>query len=393
MLKNWILILNVLLWSMVAQAEEEPENLHAQSAVLMDAESGRVLFEKNGYDVKAMASTTKIMTCIVALENCVEDTIVTFSKNAVAQPKVHLAAGVGEQFYLKDLLYSLMLESHNDTAVAIAEAIAGSEEVFADLMNKKAKEIGCDNTYFITPNGLDAVDETGKHSTTAVDLAKIMSYSILKSPQKERFLEITSTQNHSFSNLGRNKTYSCVNHNSFLSMMGEAISGKTGFTSEAGYCYVGAVESKGRTFVISLLACGWPNHKSYKWQDMRKLATYALENYEYEEMKLPKEIKPIRVTDGISRTNELYGDGEVEIAINYGDSFEVLKRKDEKVEMLVEKKEILEAPVEKDTKVGVLRYCLNDDLIGEFELVTIEAVARKNMKWYFGKMVEEFYDL
>ena len=121
--------MSVLLWSTTVHAEEEPVNLHAQSAVLMDAESGRVLFEKNGYDIKAMASTTKIMTCIVALENCSEETIVTFSNNADAQPKVHLAALSGERFYLKDLLYSLMLESHNDTAVAIAEAVAGSEEM------------------------------------------------------------------------------------------------------------------------------------------------------------------------------------------------------------------------------------------------------------------------
>ena len=211
--------MSVLLWSTTVHAEEEPVNLHAQSAVLMDAESGRVLFEKNGYDIKAMASTTKIMTCIVALENCSEETIVTFSNNADAQPKVHLAALSGEQFYLKDLLYSLMLESHNDTAVAIAEAVAGSEENFAVLMNQKAQELGCDDTYFITPNGLDASDEGGKHSTTAVDLARIMSYCILKSPQKERFLEITSAPSHSFSNLQGDRTYSCVNHNSFLGMM------------------------------------------------------------------------------------------------------------------------------------------------------------------------------
>lgn len=378
---------------MVAQAEEEPENLHAQSAVLMDAESGRVLFEKNGYDVKAMASTTKIMTCIVALENCVEDTIVTFSKNAVAQPKVHLAAGVGEQFYLKDLLYSLMLESHNDTAVAIAEAIAGSEEVFADLMNKKAKEIGCDNTYFITPNGLDSVDETGKHSTTAVDLAKIMSYSILKSPQKERFLEITSTQNHSFSNLGRNKTYSCVNHNSFLSMMGEAISGKTGFTSEAGYCYVGAVESKGRTFVISLLACGWPNHKSYKWQDMRKLATYALDNYEYEEIVIPKNLNQIPVKNGISGTNKLFEEAEVQVGIKSVVPIRVLKKNDETISMKIERKEMLAAPVKKGLKVGTISYYLNENEIVNLDVITMESVAEKGVKWYFGKILEEYYEL
>ena len=110
--------------------EEEPKQLYAQSAVLMDADSGRVLFEKNGYEQKAMASTTKIMTCILALEKGKPDQIVTVSENAARQPRVHLGMANGEQFYLRDLLYSLMLESHNDSAVAIAEQVGGKVEGF-----------------------------------------------------------------------------------------------------------------------------------------------------------------------------------------------------------------------------------------------------------------------
>ena len=392
-MKKWILFLSVLLWSITVHAEEEPVNLHAQSAVLMDAESGRVLFEKNGYDIKAMASTTKIMTCIVALENGEESSIVTFSKNADAQPKVHLAALSGEQFYLKDLLYSLMLESHNDTAVAIAEAVAGSEENFAVLMNHKAQELGCKDTYFITPNGLDACDEEGKHSTTAIDLARIMRYCILKSPKKERFLEITTTSSYSFSNLQGDRTYSCVNHNLFLNMMSEAISGKTGFTSEAGYCYVGAVESEGRTFVISLLACGWPNNKNYKWQDMQKIATYALENYAYEEIKIPRNLYKIPVLKGISSTGELFGKAEVKCGIQIPESTKVLKKDIEKIEMKVTVEDMLVAPVEKGRKVGILNCYLNEKQIASFDIVTMEEVAKKEMRWYWVKMLEEFYNL
>lgn len=392
-MKKWILFLSVLLWSITVHAEEEPDNLHAQSAVLMDAESGRVLFEKNGYDIKAMASTTKIMTCIVALENGEESSIVTFSKNADAQPKVHLAALSGEQFYLKDLLYSLMLESHNDTAVAIAEAVAGSEENFAVLMNHKAQELGCKDTYFITPNGLDACDEEGKHSTTAIDLARIMSYCILKSPKKERFLEITTTSSYSFSNLQGNRTYSCVNHNLFLNMMSEAISGKTGFTSEAGYCYVGAVESEGRTFVISLLACGWPNNKNYKWQDMQKIATYALENYAYEEIKPQVNLEPISVENGIPNANKLYEEAEVQVEIGNVESMKILKKDNEIIEMRVKKEDMLVAPVEKGRKVGEIGYYLNNKEIGNFDIVTKEDVAKKEMRWYWVKLLEEFYNL
>ena len=386
-------ILSVMLWSATVHAEEEPENLHAQSVVLMDAESGRVLFEKNGYDIKSMASTTKIMTCIIALENCSEETIVTFSDNADMQPKVHLAALSGEQFYLRDLLYSLMLESHNDTAVAIAETVAGSEEAFAELMNRKALEIGCEDTYFITPNGLDAVDQTGKHSTTAADLARIMSYCVLKSPKRERFLEITATPAYNFLNMQGTKSYSCVNHNSFLAMMNEAISGKTGFTSEAGYCYVGAIESEGRTFVISLLACGWPNNKNFKWQDMRKLADYALENYEYEEIKLPVNLDPIPVENGIPNTNKLYEEVEVQLEIENVEPMKILKKDNGIVEMRVKKEDILVAPVEKGRKVGEIGYYLNNKEIGNFDIVTKEDVAQKEVRWYWVKLLEEFYNL
>lgn len=119
----------------------------------------------------AMASTTKIMTCILALENGQEQTVATASAKAAAAPKVHLGVREGEQFLLGDLLYSLMLESHNDAAVMIAETIGGSVEEFASLMNEKAAAIGCTDTHFVTPNGLDASDAGGDHHTTAADLA------------------------------------------------------------------------------------------------------------------------------------------------------------------------------------------------------------------------------
>ncbi|MBE5985836.1 MAG: D-alanyl-D-alanine carboxypeptidase, partial [Paenibacillaceae bacterium] len=134
-------------------------NLYAQSAVLMDASTNRILYGKNEELVRPMASTTKIMTCIIALENGNLSDPVAATQNAANQPKVHLGVYKGETIYLKDLLYSLMLESHNDAAMMIAEHIGGSREGFAKLMNQKAKELGCSNTYFITPNGLDAKEE------------------------------------------------------------------------------------------------------------------------------------------------------------------------------------------------------------------------------------------
>ena len=267
----------------------EVKQLYAQSAVLMDADSGRILYEKKGSTILPMASTTKIMTCIITLENGNLENQVEVSDYAASMPKVKLYMKKGETYRLKDLLYSLMLESHNDTAVAIAEHIAGSVEGFADLMNQKAAELGCKNTYFITPNGLDAQKEitaedgstkTVIHSTTAEDLARLMSYCIKKSPKKEEFLEITRTPSHTFTNSDGTRSFTCNNHNAFLSMMDGALSGKTGFTGKAGYCYVGALERDGKTFVVALLACGWPNNKTYKWKDTRSLMEYGLSNYE-----------------------------------------------------------------------------------------------------------------
>lgn len=170
-------------------AAEENLQLYAQAAVLMDADSGRVLYGKNEDAVLPMASTTKIMTCILALEYGDLEQIAEASAYAAGMPKVKLYVKQGEKFRLKDLLYSLMLESHNDAAVVVAEAVGGSVEQFAAMMNQKARDIGCYDTYFITPNGLDAtVNETGKtHATTAADLAKIMAYCVTDSPKRKNF--------------------------------------------------------------------------------------------------------------------------------------------------------------------------------------------------------------
>ena len=390
LVKKWLMFLFVLVLGIPVQAEE-PDELYAQSAVLMDAESGRVLFEKNGLDVKAMASTTKIMTCILALENADEKTEVTFSENAVRQPKVHLGASKGETFYLGDLLHSLMLESHNDSAVAIAEAVAGNVNKFANMMNRKAKDIGCENTYFITPNGLDAKDENGKHSTTAVDLARIMSYCIMKSSMRERFLEITAAPQYSFTNTDGKKTYSCSNHNSFLNMMDEAISGKTGFTSDAGYCYVGAVKRDGRTFVVSLLACGWPNNKTYKWKDMKKLASYGIDNYDYRKIDELPLLGDILVEEGIPESGNLFDQAKVSVCVEKQEEpITVLMKESEEIEVQVQQEDSISAPVSSGEKIGQITYLLNGDVIARYPIVIENDVRKKDFAWTFSEILEMY---
>lgn len=372
---------------------EEPASLYAQAAVLMDADSGRVLFNKNGDMVLANASTTKILTCILALEEGKMEDVVTASEQAAAQPRVHLGMQKGEQFILRDLLYSLMLESHNDSAVAIAEHIAGTTEEFANKMNEKAKEIGCKNTYFITPNGLDAVDEKGSHSTTASDLAKIMSYCVMESEKKDMFITITGTPNYTFSNVAGTRNFGCTNHNSFLTMMDGAFSGKTGFTGKAGYCYVGALERDGRTFVVSLLACGWPNNKNYKWSDTRKLMEYGLENYTYRSVEEKIELPRIVVENGVPASDDVFDEAYVKLEVDYGNNidFSFLLRKDEEIEVSLECAEALQAPLEIGHKIGKVIYCLEGKTLKEYQIIVAERMEERSVSWVFKKIVEMYF--
>lgn len=372
-------------------SEDMPKELYARSAVLMDADSGRVLFGKEENVVRPMASTTKIMTCILALENMKEGQIVTASKNAASQPKVRLGMQEGETFYLKDLLYSLMLESHNDSAVAIAEGIAGSVEVFADQMNQKAKKIGCEHTYFVTPNGLDAEDEGGTHSTTAADLARIMRYCIMESSCKEDFLAVTSTRNYQFQNLEESRSFSCSNHNAFLDMMDGALTGKTGFTGNAGYCYVGALKRGDRTFIVALLACGWPGNKSYKWSDTRKLMEYGIECYQYQDVWVKTELPNLSVSGGVSMEDPY--EEEVQVSLKYQeevDTFKVLLGKTEKVTVKEEIAKTLTAPVKKGRVVGNVKYFLGDQELASFPVVTKEEVRERTFCWCLAFAAQRF---
>ena len=381
-----------------AQEAEEELSLHAQSAVLMDGDSGRVLYEKEGETVRPMASTTKIMTCILALEyGNMEDTVEA-SREAASQPEVHLGVRAGETYRMEDLLYALMLESYNDAAVMIAEQIGGDVKGFAALMNEKARSLGCLDTYFITPNGLDAKeeDETGRervHSTTARDLARIMAYCVRESPKREEFLKITGTQNYYFTDLEETRSFSCYNHNALLSSMEGMLSGKTGFTGGAGYSYVGAAESEGRTYVIALLGCGWPPHKTYKWEDARELFAYGKENYALRQVLFERTFPRVLVTGGLyweentagesareegresqGRRIEIFGDipgSEEGITLLLGEGEQVMRR------LILP--ESVPAPVREGQELGRVEYLLEGEEIFSYPLLAAENVDKMTL--------------
>ncbi len=405
----------------------DPSALYAKAAVLMDAESGRILYEKNGWEILPMASTTKILTCIIALENADPQEWVDISSYAPAMPKVKLYVKKGERYRLEDLLYSLMLESHNDTAVAVAEHVGKKfleEELrnknsgeytleeskkavaaFAGLMNEKAEELGCEDSWFITPNGLDATETFHQrdgnelvkmHSTTAMDLARIMSYCILHSPQKEEFLKITGAPSHAVSSQDGTRNFFCYNHNSFLNMMEGALSGKTGFTNQAGYCYVGALQRGERTFVVALLACGWPNNRSYKWTDTRLLMNYGLDNFSYhtfeeagEGIKLPNCL-PVKnaQTDKIGEQAYVRID-KAECTKQSPEG--VLLTRDEKVEVTCRIAPFLTAPVKAGDVAGSIVYEAAGQVYRVQNIVVTEDIRAIDPAWCIRKVVEKFF--
>ena len=241
-------------------------NLSSDCALLINADTGKVIYSKNADVPHANASTTKIMTCILALENCKLNEKVKFSPYAASIEASKLYANAGEVFYLRDLLYSLMLPSHNDTAVAIAEHVSGSADKFVKLMNQKAAEIGCTNTHFATPNGLDA---EYNHYTTASDLAKIARYAL----RNQTFRNLIRTGSYSFSSLNTGRRFYVSTTNALLGNVAGVQGMKTGFTRKAQYCFVGLSQSsKGHTYISVVL--GGPTSAA-RWQDSRILLNYA----------------------------------------------------------------------------------------------------------------------
>lgn len=365
--------------------------LYAQSAVLMDADTGRILYAKNAEEQRPMASTTKIMTLILALENANPDDIVMISDYAASMPDVQLHLRAGEHYRLGDLLYSMMLESHNDSAVAIAEHVGGTVPGFAALMNAKARDIGCYATYFITPNGLDAEDDTGVHSTTAADLARILCYCIMQSPKKEEFLKITRTNAYSFSDLEGIRTFTVGNKNAFLHMMEGALTGKTGFTGNAGYCYVGALRQEERTFIVALLACGWPNNRSYKWSDTRKLMNYGLEHFTYRNVWQEPKLPELPVKNGIPDRGNLEEEARIRLRLSSEEpDLKLLLSEGEQVQVETHISQEVTAPVEPGMLLGSVRYLLDGQVVKVYTVEAAEDVEAVTLDWCLEKLWRKY---
>lgn len=241
---------------------------NSKNIVVLDRKTLSVLYEKNAYEKVAMASTTKIMTCIIILENCSLDDIVTVSKKATSVHGSTLGLVTDMKISVLDLLYGLMLRSGNDCAISLAEHLSGTVENFSVLMNQKAKELGLNNTNFVTPHGLD--DEN--HYTTAYELAILTDYAL----KNEQFRNIVSTKTHTISFNGGNRTIS--NTNELLGNLEGIYGVKTGFTFEAGRCLVSACKRDSLDIIVVVLGA---NTKSIRTKDSASLINYILNTYNY----------------------------------------------------------------------------------------------------------------
>lgn len=342
-----LFFLTLLLYNGSAQAE-------AVSAIVIEEQTGRVLYSMNADTPLPMASTTKIMTALLALENCTLDEIVTAGDNAFGVPGTSIYLEKGESLTMEQMLYGLMLASGNDAAVAIAEHIGGSVDAFCDMMNARAAEIGCTNTHFVTPHGLPA----SNHYTTARDLALISREAM----KNEVFRKIVSTQRATIPWVSRGYDRILNNKNRLLANYQGAIGIKTGYTKAAGRCLSFAAERDGMTLIGVVLNC--PD-----WFDVSaQLLDDVFARYE---MKVAFEagdvIASVDVTDGVEKSVQVIAQSDVAVPL----------LKDEEPNIVISLPQSLPAGFKAGEIIGLVELSLNGETLSAVPIVTRNSVAER----------------
>ena len=338
--------------------------MSSEAILIMESSTGKIIYEKNGYEQKYPASTTKILTAILAIEHCNLDEMATASEFAISSiPSGYSTANIqiGESLSVRDLLYALMLQSANESAVVLAEHISGSQEAFADLMNQKAEEIGCKNTHFVNPNGVHDED----HYSTAYDLALIAKYAM----QNETFREIVKTTSFTLpaTSAYPSNTRTYTNTNNLIiydnrnrpdNYYYEYATGiKTGYTSAAKNCLVSSAEKNGIEYICVVLGAsityGNSGSISARYVDTINLFNYAFDNYSFRKLKFANtNIQTIEIENATKDTKNL----DLLIA-NDVDIFVSIDNQDNSnIEPEIILKEGLQAPIAKGDIVGTISY-------------------------------------
>lgn len=334
-------------------------SIGAAGAVLMDADTGQVLYTKNPHVKRPNASTTKIMTAILIIENCGMNDIITASKKASETPFTSLNLKPGEKITVKDLLTGMLLRSANDAAVAAAEHIAGTAPKFAEMMNKKAAEIGCTDTHFVTPNGL----YDPNHYSSAYDLCLMAKYA-LKYPI---FDEAVNTRKYTLASRTINKKDMVVfSKSKFLKDYPGADGVKSGYTKQAGYCYVGSATRDGWRLVSAVLK------SENSGNDTAALMDYGFDNFQPVDVaRVDSDRVKVEINGGSK--------GSIE-AVPARDLHVVVPRTGAAVTKRIELKKIT-APVAKGTPLGILYASVDGTTVAQVELRAAEnvdvSIARK----------------
>lgn len=367
-----ILLLPYMVFATDINKEDyNPDNIdtNSESVLLMDAKTGNILYSKNAFERMYPASTTKLMTAILTLENCKLSDVVTVSHNAIFSIPVgysHASLKEDEELTVEQLLNVLLIPSANDAAVALAEHIAGSVEKFAEMMNNKAKELGCLDTNFINPNGV----HDDNHYSTAYDLSLIgryaMNFNDIMRIAKVSQYTLPKTNKYNKEDRIFNTTNGLINDNSDYFYQ-YATGLKTGYTDKSGYCIVSTAEKDGVELLEVVLGS---KSISERYEDCTNLFNYGFENYAY---------KNLIISNNIVDTIEIEGATNETKSLNVlaKDSINILLKNDidiNSLEPVIKINDNLVAPIEKDAVIGTIMYEINDvtystDLIAEHNVV------------------------
>lgn len=345
----------------------------ADSAVVIDAETGAVLGGKNMHVRRPPASTTKIMTTLLAIEKGHLKDKVKVSHRAAIQEGSSIWLKEGEVLTMEELLYGMMLNSGNDACVAVAEHISGSVEKFAELMTRRAKEIGALHTTFKNPNGLP----NDQHLTTAYDLAVIMRYAM----QYPVFRQVTATKAKTISWPGNKWGRALRNHNQLLWDYPGCDGGKTGYTRAAGRCLVSTATRNGRRVIAVVM------HSDNLWQDSSALLDYGLNNYKNVTLiGAGKEVYTLPLPKSKEKALKLV------TARNF--VITVPKNSQAKTTTKIILRDNLRLPILAGQKVGVMEVMINGEKVGQVDLVAKNTVTEHSMidrfwRW-FSSIIKTF---
>lgn len=337
--------------------------LNAKNAILYDNTYNKVLYEKNAYERVPNASTTKVLTAIVAYENGNLKDIVTVSKNAAIIGGSGINLRTDDKISLEDLIKGLLVHSGNDAAVAIAEHIAGSVENFCGMMNQKSKEIGLSNSNFVTPHGLDKEN----HYSTAYDLVKMSEYLL----NIEFLANIVKSNSATLKVNEQSRIIGTTNE--MLSFYEGADGVKTGFTGDAGRCLITSVTRDGRQLISVVLGCG---NKKQRTTDSVNLLDFGFDNYEIVDIceNMRKEFI-LKIEKGKVKEYKILLEGQILMPIEKG--------KKDKIEYKYELESDLKAPIQASESIGKVHIQLENELLKTINVNIPQNIEKKGMWDYF----------